>query len=140
MNRHVLVLVVSTVLALGAYGCGRCMHKGMTISATVVPPAAAASHPTVEIHGTGFTPNTMVTISFRNLPAADHSTHQYADTTAITNDVGTFSWSKDTSVLPALDPSADPNGNVLVSAKEVYVECEAEAVVKVGALMNAPTK
>ena len=139
MNRRMLGMIVSTVLAYAAFGCSPCNHTGMSIAAGVSQAAAGAdgaAHAMVEIHGTGFTPNTMVAIHLEHLPTLAKDTHAYADTSAISNAEGTFSWSKDVSVFPDLDHSADPNADVMVTAKEVYISCTAKATIKAGALLN----
>jgi len=139
MIRRMLGLILSTVLAYGALGCSRCNHTGMSISAGVVETVASAGgapQTTVQVRGTGFTPKTMVTISFDKLPTSARDEHKFADTSAVSDPEGTFTWSKDISVFPALDHSFDPNAEVMVTAKEVYISCTATTTIKAGSMLN----
>lgn len=143
MIRRMLGLILSTVLAYGALGCSRCTHTGMLITANVVQTATAAGGTAttmVEIHGTGFTPRTMVTISFDKLPTAARDEHKFADTSAVSDAEGTFSWTKDISAFPPLDHSFDPNAEVMVTAKEVYISCTATTTIKAGSMLNPAAK
>ena len=73
MIRRMLGLILSTVLTYMAFACSPCNHTGMSITARVAQSAAGAAgaaQTMVEVRGTGFTPNTMVTISFEKLPSA----------------------------------------------------------------------
>lgn len=132
------MLVSVAAVALTASGCSNCMHKGMTITAhaTHTEGAAGEAHTTITVDGVGFTPETMVTITFKGIPATDRGVHSFSDTSAITNTVGTFTWSKDVSAFPALNLSADPNADVTVVAKEVYVSCTGTTTIKAGALLG----
>jgi len=143
MIRRMLGLILSTVLSYAALGCSPCNHTGMSISADVVQTAAGAGgapQTMVEVRGTGFTPKTMVTISFQSLPTLARDEHKFADTSAVSDATGTFSWTKDISAFPPLDHSFDPTADVLVTAKEVYVSCTATTTIKTGAMLNPSTK
>jgi hypothetical protein len=143
MIRRMLGLILSTVLAYAALGCSPCNHTGMLISADVVQTVASpggAAQTMVEVRGTGFTPKTMVTISFQALPTLARDAHKFADTSAVSDAEGTFAWSKDISVFPALDHSFDPNADVMVTAKEVYISCTATTTIKTGAMLNPSVK
>jgi hypothetical protein len=143
MIRRMLGLILSTVLAYGALGCSRCNHTGMLISADVVETVAnagGAPQTTVQIRGTGFTPKTMVTISFQGLPASARDGNKFEDTSAVSDAEGTFAWSKDISAFPPLDHSFDPNADVMVTAKEVYVSCTATTTIKVGSMLKPAAK
>lgn len=143
MIRRLLGLILSTILAYAAFGCSRCTHTGMSIVAGVVQTVAApggAPQTTVEVRGTGFTPRTMVTISFQKLPTLARDGHTFADTSAVSDATGTFTWSKDISAFPPLDHAFDPNADVMVTAKEVYVSCTATTTIKTGAMLNPAAK
>jgi hypothetical protein len=143
MIRRMLGLILSTVLGYAAFACSPCNHTGMSISADVVQTTASAGgapQTMVEVRGTGFTPSTMVTISFQALPVSPREEHKFSDTSAVSNAEGTFTWSKDISAFPALDHSFDSNADVMVTAKEVYVSCTATTTIKAGSMLNPPAK
>jgi hypothetical protein len=143
MIRRMLGLILSTVLAYAAFGCSPCNHTGMLIFTDVAQTAASpgsAPQTLVEVRGTGFTPRTMVTILFQNLPTSSREEHKFADTSAVSDAEGHFTWTKDISAFPALDHSFDPNADVMVTAKEVYVSCTATTMIKAAAMLNPPAK
>lgn len=141
--RRMLGLFLSVVLTYTAFACSPCNHTGMSITAHVAQSAAndsTAAQTMVEVRGTGFTPNTMVTISFEKLPSTPRDGNKFSDTSAVSDPEGTFIWTKDISAFPPVDHSFNSNADVMVTAKEVYVHCTAKTTIKTGDMINAPAK
>ena len=128
-------------------GCETCTRTGMTVSAdvkktTISAPPGRGSRKFVEVIGQNFNPGVPMTLSFRQYPAANPSMTDFKEST--TTDLagplspgGTFRWTKDLHLLPALNyADIDPNVDVWVTAKENRSGCFAMTRFKAGRLYN----
>jgi hypothetical protein len=153
------MLLSLIAVALTFSGCRECKQTGSSISVYTRARAADTgpwSAGVLVVNGQGFSPNKRIDISFKGLPvdkAARSSSWRTDQPIAAKTDAnGSFSWSiaiKSSTVpgatwsryiaaLPALDFYADPNGDVVVTAKEFLSPCAAQANLKTGQLLSPP--
>ncbi len=139
MNRRSQLMMVSFVLgSLALAGCSReCAQPGSTIS----------------VHTAARTPNKKIRITVAGLPYANASSsawHSRLNTSPITDANGSFSFSTEiaattlpyaspsthVATFPPLDYTADPAGDITVTAKQYWSPCAATTTIKTAAVLQ----
>ena len=158
MNRRSQLMMVSFVLgSLALAGCSReCAQPGSTISvhtAARTPNKGPAADGVFVVNGAGFAPNKKIRITVAGLPYANASSsawHSRLNTSPITDANGSFSFSTEiaatalpyaspsthVATFPPLDYTADPAGDITVTAKQYWSPCSATTTIKTAAVLQ----
>ena len=158
MNRRSQLMMVSFVLgSLALSGCSReCANPGSTISVYTrarTPNNGPAADGVFVVNGTGFAPNKKIRIGVAGLPYANKRSlawHSRLNTSPITDANGSFSFSTEiagssgpyaspsthVATFPPLDYTADPAGDITVTAKQYWSPCSATTTIKTAAVLQ----
>jgi hypothetical protein len=139
-----LLGLVILVLPACQSSCATCARAGISLAAavkstTITAPPGGGSRQFLEVLGRNFSPNTAITVSFRQYPASDANQVEFARPNAVTTDAaGSFRWDPDLHSLPARNFNAERDVDVWITAKEATSACFGMTSVKTQQILSPP--